>query len=64
MAFLALAPPGYTLVHMTTISQDHNLVSYWGFGHRNAEMHKHFAYGILDIPIPDFLMWLSYRDLF
>jgi hypothetical protein len=53
MAFLSLAPPGYTLVHMNTISQDCILVSYWGFENRNVETHKHFFYGIPNIPIPD-----------
>jgi hypothetical protein len=58
---VTLAPPGYTLVHMTIISQDRSLVSYRGFRHRNAKMHKTCAHGIPDIPMRDLPMWLSYR---
>jgi hypothetical protein len=42
------------LAHMTIISQDYSLVSYRGFKHLNAEIHKHFVHRIHDIPILDF----------
>jgi hypothetical protein len=51
MAFLALAPPGYALVHVTSSHKTTALSFFRGFGLSNAEMHGPLVHGIPDIPI-------------
>ena len=61
MALYALALLAKFVAHITTNSQDRNLVSFRGFGLHNSEMQGIPVFSICEMPIPNFLRILDTR---